>query len=628
MNLLELRQAGFSDSEIGAYVNEQKGGLLSAGFSEQEVNDYLGIPTVDDGPVKEIAYQLTIRQGEEPSFLDKILRAFEPSWEKRRARAAISITAARETGLAPSKFEPSLTDAIEQGLKQSVSGLLYTGKAPEGVPPETQRYLPITTRLAAQAATLAGDFPFMVGGAVLGAEGGPPTAIGGAFALPQGLRKVLMDKYERGEIASFGDFWKRLTGAVYETLKGEAVGIATGRAGLAVTGPARIPVEIATMVTVGDALEGKIPEPEEFLDAAILIGGVHGATSIAGKLRNIYAKVGKKPSEVLEDIKEQPAIREDLAAENKPVPDIYEDSIIDMVIRDMFDAVASGEAGRFIRENVGEGWVTRGIGSGYPDWFRDLSKEMNVTKDQYLTAITKALTGERLGKKQWEIWFRTKDIARKLSESGEYTWIEEGVQEAMAETRLQLYGDQLKKGDRLWIDQERFEVREFDERGNAVLEDGKTFKLDPDEPLFVDRYQPYKAPRVQVGEFFPEGPIVGRRPAPEVAAPPEIPKERPDHIKRILGKISTEKEPKRPVTWGDLYTATVDDLNPLYRMVKNMARGEKIPTEQDAYKLARLMKGWHGKATHFLEHSPYRFADYKNIGKPLKNWPKKKKLTS
>jgi len=266
----------------------------------------------------------SISQGKPASLWDKFFETFEPSWEARKAQAAISMQKARETGKPPSYFEPTTGQAIESGFQSSVSGLLYRGKKPDKLSPEQLKELPATQRILAQGAQLAGDLPFMVPGAIIGSAGGGPaaplTALGGAFALPSGIRKVLMDKYEKGEIDSFGEFWRRTIGAADETLKGFATGVATGAAG-AVGG---FPAEIAAMVTVGSALEGQIPEPKDFIDAAILIGGMKMSTSVARKLRTIYADTGKTPNNIMMDISEDPFIRKELLQDKETIPEVYQ----------------------------------------------------------------------------------------------------------------------------------------------------------------------------------------------------------------------------------------------------------------------------------------------------------------
>lgn len=260
---------------------------------------------------------------EDESIWDRFWRVFEPDWEIRRARSAVSMTLSRESGLPPSKFEPTTKEAISEGFGTSVTGLLANQKVPEGIPQDAIKRLPAAKRLAMQTATLAGDFPFMVGGSVIGLGGGPEAAVGGAFALPAGLRKVLMDKYEKGEVKDVKDFLGRLWGASYETLKGYAVGATTGAVGK-IGGFEGVMGEVATMVTVQSALEGHVPEPQDFLDAAIVIGGLKYATSTASKLRRVYARTGRKPRDVVRDVEEDPIIRSEMMDETVKMPEKYQ----------------------------------------------------------------------------------------------------------------------------------------------------------------------------------------------------------------------------------------------------------------------------------------------------------------
>lgn len=230
------------------------------------------------------------------------------------------------------KIEPrkdlSFSEAFAAGWQQSVWGLGKREKLPEIFLPE-EPYM--GDRLAAQVGTLAGDFPFMVAGAALGAASGggvfsAATAFGGAFALPAGIRRVLMETYEKGKIKSFERFWQVLSAATIDEFKAWTVGATTGAAGkIAGVSPilpntARFAAEVSTMATMGAAMEGRVVEPEEILDTAIIIGGLHGARITSGKLREVYARTGKRPYELIEDTKIDPTIKEDLNSINHDVP--------------------------------------------------------------------------------------------------------------------------------------------------------------------------------------------------------------------------------------------------------------------------------------------------------------------
>jgi hypothetical protein len=249
-------------------------------------------------------------------------RSAVPVWQRQSAPVADpdmpSVRSFIKGNLAPKAAAPqSVTgfmDALEAGLQVSVSGLLARGEAPsKTLSPDA----PITSRIGSGAASIVGDIPFMVGGALLGGaagiETGPGAAItgmAGAFALPAGLRATLMDAYTKGDINTFGEFWNRASGVIWETAKGWMTGATTGGAGYAARAAlpavasaavkATVPTaaELGTMVTVGSALEGHAPRAQDFVDAAILLGAGKGAGSVAGRLRQVYSATGKKPADV------------------------------------------------------------------------------------------------------------------------------------------------------------------------------------------------------------------------------------------------------------------------------------------------------------------------------------------
>lgn len=316
----QLRQGGFSTEEIEQFVEKTRTQLSVGGFDEKEINSYLGIAKYDKKPMKD-SMQEYISQDEPDSFWDKFLKSFEPDWSERRARSYKALVGAEKANLSPSKFEPTMKEALTQGYESSVTGLIQRGKMPDNtIPAAAMKYLPTAQRLAMQTATVAGDLPFMTAGALIGGAGGGPaaplTAMGGAFALPAGLRKVYSDMYQKGQVQSFSEFWQRMGDAVMETMKGEAVGIATAAAGLNVPGMASFPAEIATMTTLGAAMEGTVPEPKDFMDAAILLGGMKASTFASTKLTKMWTGTGEHPYGVVERSKSEPKLQEEILSSN------------------------------------------------------------------------------------------------------------------------------------------------------------------------------------------------------------------------------------------------------------------------------------------------------------------------
>ncbi len=185
----------------------------------------------------------------------------------------------------------------------------------------------------------------------------------GANALPAALRTAMMDSYTRGEVKSASEFMDRAMHIAWETTKAGVVGGATGAAGKVATAalPAAAGViskavaptaaQIATMTTVGKALEGQLPEPQDFLDAAIMIGGLQMAGSVAGRLRTVYAKTGIPPEQVLADATHNPELKAELVAKPGLVAeavDAGQGPITVSGVPKAYQAIAQDQVGRMI----------------------------------------------------------------------------------------------------------------------------------------------------------------------------------------------------------------------------------------------------------------------------------------
>lgn len=92
---------------------------------------------------------------------------------------------------------------------------------------------------------------------------------------------------------------------------------------------------------------------------------------------------------------------------------------------------------------------------------------------------------------------------------------------------------------------------------------------------------------------------------------------RQPELQRVLSQVSVGQKDKREVSWDKVYTMSVDELYPLKQIVDDMAP-QKLKAGEDPYKLARLIRGVDGKVQAFLEHSPFKFKTYEDVGKPLK----------
>ena len=245
-------------------------------------------------------------------------------------------------------------EAFGAGYQGSATGLFFRGKLPDIVlsPTDADWY----ERLASGVGTIVSELPIGIVGAVGGAVGGGAAGsavpvvgnvagavVGGgagSMALPAAIRESYIQAYTKGEIESSADFLNRVGLVLKQTAKEGLIGGLTAGAGRAATLTAQtagagakttlaagLTAEGATLVVAPAALEGRLPEPQEFMDAAILLLGFKGATvggaqlvKGAAKLAEIYRRTGKTPIEVMADAQRDPTIAEDLAAAKPETP--------------------------------------------------------------------------------------------------------------------------------------------------------------------------------------------------------------------------------------------------------------------------------------------------------------------
>jgi hypothetical protein len=242
----------------------------------------------------------------------------------------------------------SLTDAIQAGWQGSATGLALRRRLPSIVldPNHTTWY----QNLAGTATRMIAEAPEMIagaaGGAAVGGVAGSEVPIignvvggvvgggAGAFALPTAIRTALMERYSKGEVHSAADFLNRTSIVLQPTAKDALVGALTAGAGKAAQlgmGTAGIGAKLATgaaeygtMTVAPPLLDGKLPEPQDFTNAAILMVGLHAAGYAAGTLREVYAKTGIEPMRVAMEARVDPTILEDIKA-GMPAPEVAKD---------------------------------------------------------------------------------------------------------------------------------------------------------------------------------------------------------------------------------------------------------------------------------------------------------------
>lgn len=273
-----------------------------------------------------------------------------------------------------------LGDAIIAGLQNSATGLALRGKLPSV---QMGDDAPWYQRLAAGAAGVVADIPLSVAGAVPGSIGGaaaagPAAPIGavvgggaGAFAAPMALREALIEAYSNDHALSWAGVWEIGKAALKGGTKGAAIGAVTGGAGalvgravgsavapsvgMTMTGQtagrviegAAVGAELSTLTATSAALEGRLPTWQDFMDNALLLGGMKAATSIAKGMRNVYAETGLTPEKVLADATKNPEIAKELA--DRALPKQYEPMALEQRIQAAIDADPRPE---MIRQNL------------------------------------------------------------------------------------------------------------------------------------------------------------------------------------------------------------------------------------------------------------------------------------
>ena len=285
-----------------------------------------------------------------------------------------------------------LWDAAQAGMQSSATGLLANRRLPDVVlDPQHSTWAERMTSLAARTVN---DLPIMgfgaagggAVGAVAGSEvpvignviGGVVGAGAGSFALPTAIRTALMEAYSKGAVTSASDFLNRTNIVLAETgkdaligglsagtgygVKGVVAPLAEGAlsagAARAATTAAGMGAEYGTMTLAPAALDGRLPEPEDFLNAAIMVGGLHAAGAVSGKLRDVYAKTGVTPEQGAADAHADPVLKAQLVApegtaplvegqQTSPVPEAYQGVADAQAVRDAIPGVAAQVAQEF-----------------------------------------------------------------------------------------------------------------------------------------------------------------------------------------------------------------------------------------------------------------------------------------
>lgn len=313
----------------------------------------------------------------------------------------------------------SINEAILNGVQSSATGLAVRGKLPEQ---QLAADAPWYHRLAANAAGMAADLPLSIAAAVPAAPTGPIGMGAAGFAAPMALRDALMEAYGTGHAVSWSDAWSIAKAGLIGGAKGAVIGGATMGAGkvlgnvlgrttsavgpvqplvqsAAARGLAATGAELATMTTTAAALEGHLPSAQDFVDNAILLGGLKGAVAVAGKMRRNYAETGKTPGEQVADAALHPALKAELLAPDTKLPAMYEPLALEQRIK---AAVENDPRPELIRQTLEANRAPDKIGDVAADHIRyeyiadkdSAAGVLRATTELYQAEIAKQTRGE------------------------------------------------------------------------------------------------------------------------------------------------------------------------------------------------------------------------------------------
>ncbi len=605
-----LRGHGVPEEQINSWKSDQVATLQKHGVPDPEINKYFGVKETDTSAMR--------------AYVQKNLDAFH---EERKGA----------DGSQP-KEAASFGEAFDAGWENSVTGLIKAGHKPDTVLPEHAGFF---SRLASNVGQLAGDIPAMaigsvagsmagamaggaagsvipgvgtLGGIAAGARGG---AGAGAFAAPAAMRKILMDHYEKGDVQDSGDFMARLSATTWEAIKGGTVGTATAVTGGLVTPVAGVTTglaaELMTMTTAGAAMEGRLPQPQEFLDGAVMLGGFHLATGgLPTKLRNIYAETGERPQEIVEAAHNDPVLKQELLSENSDLPkqaappEAKQQSPFPRIIEgpDGFMGIIPKAEKLPEVQHTTSGGMDIALSAGGKEQPMESGVTGRTLNMTYPTVFAKDAEGNVIGHLSVKPETRPGGSLGNHEDNihvAAFVNVDDAHQGKGVASALYQYANAYIA---------KMEPSQFKtEAGQKFAKNFDYAGLDEKSAKMIGAELPDELDRALSGEGKPPG--GGEKPPEEPPTPPE-----PDKVAAaraaIRDQLATKKE-SGDAPWysaegrqrikDKIYTSLVDRLDPLNMAVKDATAGEggpKLDASENPYVLARNFPGWKGKMLSFL----------------------------
>ncbi len=255
-------------------------------------------------------------------------------------------------------------ESIQAGFQGSAPGLAWRRKLPDLV--IDPQHAAWWERALSSATHVGSELGLMIPGAIAGGMAGSAvgsavpvvgTGVGallgagaGMGAVPAAIRQTLIEAYKSGDVMTAADFWNSVREVAKVTATEAGVNAAAMGAGAAAklgfatamgAGPVAskaialgsasmttraaqtaavgidLATQIAAMPTIPAALQGRLPDAQEFVDAAILIGGLKAAHVTASNITSVFLKTGKTPAEQVADAQANPDVAKEMA-EPKP----------------------------------------------------------------------------------------------------------------------------------------------------------------------------------------------------------------------------------------------------------------------------------------------------------------------
>lgn len=342
--LSALQAGGFTSDDVSAYQTRVSAQMSSAGFRQDEINNYWGIKTPDTTGVEQMAAAPQQQPGsltpQNPEMRKEIVRSYQ-NGETRN----------------PSEFLESALRASTSYLAWTMNNTMHPIKAIENGAQGVENYFNKTSEAVGQtsthyAATVGAPFmspqtqQILVDKGILPPPGGTPLPPGASTAtkIVHGLAQGFGSDSPLGTALS-APFMavSAPTAPLLDTAmqagteKAQSAGLPSADASiipdaagivfnlfglksmphmLAVKPQLRTPEEHAAAGPWGN-----VPHAQDFVDGAASVNGPKAETEVSQVLRNIYAEQGIHPAQVVADAKANPTIAQDLAAGQ--IPEAY-----------------------------------------------------------------------------------------------------------------------------------------------------------------------------------------------------------------------------------------------------------------------------------------------------------------